>query len=148
MSDTLYANESGSGGAERMAVTESGKEAQLVALGNLCDWLQDNGFRVETKPNASPENDCKWYAYRRLAGEVRDCALNDKPPSLIVLPHLFVLRDRQYSSVEVEITGQVGEPWFRIKAYSIGLDELPAALPEIESSLARAWNALATAAKE
>jgi hypothetical protein len=132
------------GACERMAVTESGKASQRLALGSLCDWLQENDFRVATNNMASQENDCKWYAYRRLIDSARDCALNDKPPSLIVLPHLFSMRDRQYSSVEVEITGQVGEPWFRLKAYGIGLDELPTALPGIEAALVRAWNALAT----
>jgi hypothetical protein len=131
--------------ADRMTVTDAGKAGQQIALGNLCDWLQAHDFRVTTNHHAAQENDCKWYAYRRLGGDVRDCACNDKPPSLIVQPHLFRMRDRQYSSVEVTITGQVAHPWFQIKTYSIGLDELPDALPGIEAALARAWNALAPA---
>lgn len=129
---------------ERMSVTNEGKAAQERALGDLCDWLQENGFRVDTNQMADQTNNCKWYAWRRF-DEARDCECNDKPPSLYVYPHLFTLRDRQYSSVEVKVGGQVGSPWFRVEAYSIGLDELPARLPEVEAALLRAWNALAPA---
>lgn len=126
--------------AEKLAVTSDDKRVQTEAVGDLCDWLQANGFKVHTNHLAPPENDCKWLAWRSLS-DARDCECNDKPPSLIVTPHLFTMRDRQYASVEVSITGQQSD-WFNLKAYSIGLDEVRKALPRLESALTRAWNAL------
>lgn len=131
--------------ADRLAVTDDGKRAQAEAVGALCDWLQDNGFKVGTDNLAAQENECKWYAWRSLPAGARDCECNDKPPSLIVTPHLFTMRDRQYTSVEVGITGQHAGTWFHLKAYSIGVDELPSQLPRIESALTSAWIALAAA---
>jgi hypothetical protein len=126
---------------ERMAVTDDAKMEQARAVGRLCDWLQENGFRVETNHQASIENECKWYAWRQLDG-ARDCDLNEKPPSLIVHPHLLTMRDRQYAGVELSVTGQHAGPWFTLKAYSIGVDELAAHLSQVEGALRRAWAAL------
>lgn len=129
--------------SDRLAVTDEGKASQREAVGVLCDWLQENGFRVETNDLAPQENDCKWYAWRRLLAGARDCECNDKRPSLIVTPSLFTMRDRQHSGVQVSVTGKCRSAWFQIKAYSLGVDELPSRLEEIEAALTRAWNAIA-----
>jgi hypothetical protein len=110
-------------------------------LDDLREWLTANDFNTGPNNLAGQDNGCKWYAWRRLPADSRDCECNDKPPSLIVTPQLYVIRDRQYMSAEVAVTGQLGE-WFQLKAHSVNVGELPAALPGIEAALVRAWNAL------
>jgi hypothetical protein len=127
---------------ERLAVTDDDKADQTTAVQKLRVTLESQGFTTGANNLAGQHNDCRWYAWRRLPAGARDCDCNEKPPSLIVTPHLFSMRDRQYASVEVSVTGQKDNPWFALKAYSIGVDELPESLPQIEAALLRAWNAL------
>ena len=126
--------------ADRIAVTHEGKTSQREALHTLRTKLETLGFTTGQNHQSMPENECRWYAWRPLAGG-RDCECNEKPPSLIVTPYLYTIRDRQYTSTEVAVTGQRGE-WFHIKAYSVNPEALPEALPQIEAAIGRAWNAL------
>lgn len=127
-----------------MAVTTEDQKAQRDSLTNLRVWLVSQGFKASDNHLASRENECRWYAWRRSSIPARRCECNDdrEGVQIVVTPHLFTMRDRQYVSVDVDVTGQFGGPWFKLQAYSLGVDELPEKLPGIEDALVRAWNAL------
>lgn len=85
-----------------------------------------------------------WYAWRRLTN-VPDCQCNDKPPSLVIYPYHVRLQDRDWFSVEIEVTGQIhDERWIKAKLYSVPMDEAIAHLPHAERVLSVVWNSAAT----
>ena len=48
----------------------------------------------------------------------------------------------KWQSAEVDLTGESGGVWFKLTAYGLTIEELRARLPDIESNLVAAWNAL------
>jgi hypothetical protein len=98
------------------------------------------GWRFE-KPMKDTGVD--WHAWRRLT-DATDCACNDKPPSLVLIPYSYSSRGIDYGSAEFEIVGEVAiGRWLTIKAYSVPLDQVMESIPECTDLLRTAWNAAA-----
>jgi hypothetical protein len=108
----------------------------------LKNALAAEGFKIA--PNHLRDSSVGWYAWRQLR-DCPDCALNDKPPSLIVYPYHINHADRDWYSVEFDLSGQLptGE-WLNAKVYSITMDEAIAKIPNAERILVTVWNAAAT----
>ena len=107
-------------------------------------FLSADGFKGAENHMRSRDNRIDWYAYRRTAIPGIECECNEgKALQIVVEPHSYVMPDgREFKSAEVEICGQAGGQWFKLRAYSINADDLPGSLPNIERSLVAAWNAL------
>ena len=116
----------------------------MNGLPDLRDWLTAHGFRVTTNSLGLPGNACDWYAYRRSGIPARSCECNDRQHmQLVVRPYINIDRP-EWSSVEVDVTGEAGGVWFKLQAYSLTVDDLRAKLPAIEAALMAAWNAIPT----
>lgn len=90
------------------------------------------------------ENECNWYAYRRSALPARECECNEgKAMQIVVRPFKYARpTTTAWESAEVDVSGEAGGVWFKLKAYSLTLQELRERLPEIEAQLIGAWNSL------
>lgn len=108
-------------------------------LQDLKAWLEGQGFKTSRQSMSSTGVD--WYAWRKTEAEPH-CATNDKPPQIVITPYAFYQAPNTWESVEVDLTADSGHGWFRLKAYSIKLDELPDNLADIESRLIAAWRGL------
>ncbi len=87
-----------------------------------------------------------WYAYRRLNGAA-DCTCNDRAPCLVIHPYHLRMDDRDWYSVEFEVTGEIsGSQWITSKIYSVGMDQALSQLPGIERVLSSVWNTAAAIA--
>jgi len=116
----------------------------VKGLADLREWLTGQGFRATSDSLGSRDNACDWYAYRRSTIPARPCECNDKPNmQLVVRPYINIDRP-EWSSVEVDVTGEAGGVWFKLQAYSLTVDDLRAKLPAIEAALMAAWNAIPT----
>jgi len=86
----------------------------LIGCDELRTWLIAQGFRVA--PNRVVVQ--PW--------RIEDC---NAP-------------DGAWESAEVEVTGEAGGHWYRLKSYGLKPVELMGRLHEIEAALIAAWNAL------
>jgi hypothetical protein len=85
-----------------------------------------------------------WYAWKRDEA-LAHCTSNKKPASLCITPWTISMPDgRTYSSVQFEVTGQVGgDEWMKLQVYSVPMDQCMAKLPRATALLMAAWNAAA-----
>lgn len=114
----------------------------LYGCDELREWLVTQGFRV-AHDSLSRDNECNWYAYRRITQPTRECEGNaGKPMQLVVWPRKLTHAHGNWESVVVDVTGEAGGTWYKLQAYSLTHDELRERLGEIETSLIAAWNAL------
>lgn len=118
----------------------------MSALDALKTALAAAGFTIDNDPLASRDNDCRWYAWRRLPACVADCECNDRPPSLRVKPSSFVLQGTLHESVTLEVTGEAGGVWFTLSAYTLRPGEVMARLQDVQASLTAAWSILGRSA--
>lgn len=115
---------------------------ELYGCVELREWLAAQGFCV-SHDSLSRDNECNWYACRRIAQPARECECNTgKPMYLLVKPHSFTHPHGNWESAAVDVTGEAGGTWFKLQAYSLKHNELRERLGEIETSLTSAWNAL------
>lgn len=117
---------------------------QLCGLDELREWLEAQGFRTAVDSLGGRDNECNWYAYRRSELPARECECNEgKPMQLVVRPFKYARPTAPaWESAEVDVSGEAGGVWFKLKAYSLPLGELRSRLPEIEARLIAAWNSL------
>lgn len=110
----------------------------------LKNWLKDQGFSFGRSPFQNNMNECKWQAYRISELTARRCESNSEKEGMqiIITPYEFSMNSYHSQSVEVELYGEANGIWWKLLAYSIKPEELESRLPEIESSLIAAWNAL------
>lgn len=105
-------------------------------------WLEAQGFKVETNHLAARDNLTNWHAFRR-APLAAHCETNDHKVQIVVTPHAYHFPGKISSqSVEIDVTGEAGGVWYKLVAYSLKPEEMIAKLPAIEASLVAAWNAL------
>ena len=114
----------------------------MNGLPDLRDWLTAHGFRVTTNSLCLPGNASDWYAYRRSAIPARSCECNDRQTMQLVVRPYINIDIPEWSSVEVDVTGEAGGVWYKLQAYSLNPDELREKLPAIEDALMAAWNAI------
>jgi hypothetical protein len=118
----------------------------LIGCDELRTWLIAQGFRVAPNSLRHDGNGCDWYAYKRSAIPARECECNDgKPMQVVVQPWRIEdcnAPDGAWESAEVEVTGEAGGHWYRLKSYGLKPVELMGRLHEIEAALIAAWNAL------
>lgn len=120
------------------------QQTKFYGCDGLRYWLASCGFRIA--PSSSYcGNACNWYAYRRSELPARECECNDGKPAQIVINPYEIVGNEQ---VEVDLIGEYGGVWYKLKAYSLSSDDLRARLPDVEASLVRAWNALKPSAQE
>ena len=132
----------------RMTGHPEPEKPRLTGCDNLRAWLATQGFQFSEDGLRNRDNACNWYAYRRSAIPARECELNEgKRMQLVVKPHRYRLDGRDFESVEVDVCGEAGGVWFKLKAYSLKPNELQERLGDAEASLIAAWNALRTSAK-
>ena len=110
-------------------------------LDNLRKWLAKNGFTICENTGRSDYNEAEWHAYRSLPS-ARECETNGPKIALWVKP--YVSSAINYEHCEVDITGEAAGLWFNLRVYRAKPDEVMSRLPEIETKLVAAWNALAT----
>ena len=108
-------------------------------LDHLQEWLINDGFTICENAGRSDYNEADWHAYRRLPS-ARECEQNGSNIALWVKP--YVSSAINYEHCEVDITGESAGIWFNLRAYMAKPDEIMSRLPEIETKLAAAWNAL------
>ncbi len=117
-----------------------------MTLYELRAWLESEGFRTAENHLRDRINAATWYAYRRSKLPARRCECNDdkEGAQICVYPSdLRSLTGRDDTiSVEVELCGEAGGDWYKLRAYGFKLEELPAKLDDIERRLVCAWNAL------
>lgn len=109
-------------------------------LDQFQEWLVNNYFTILENTGRSDYNEADWHAYRSLPS-ARECETNGPKIALWIKPYEHSALD--YKSCEAEITGKADDLWFYLKVYAEKPDELMIRLPEIETKLMAAWNALA-----
>lgn len=67
---------------------------ELYGCDELREWLTAQGFRV-AHDDLNRDNECNWYAYRRIALPARECECNtgkpnDSPNQTIECPWVVV----------------------------------------------------------
>ena len=114
--------------------------------------LEAAGWVINRNSVAEEWNGCNWYAWQRQRIDGPDCECNDKPPGLMVWPHVFsaefVRRHNVPSnngSVELELCGELGGNWLKFRAYSLTPAEFFDSLPLASRQLSAAWRAAAEA---
>ena len=111
---------------------------------DLRKWFKSNGFSISLN-QINSQNQCNWYAYRGTIHSARECESNEgKNIQIVVRPFelLHTFNVDKWQSAEVDLTGESGGVWFKLTAYGLNHDCLRARLPDIESNLVAAWNAL------
>lgn len=117
--------------------------AQFEGLPDLRADLESAGFRLAHNNLAFRDNWCNWYAYRPSSIEAPECECNEgKRIQIIVYPHEFDAGDIVAKGAEVEVCGEAGGRWYKLRCYSINADKLVQCLPDIEASLIAAWSAI------
>jgi hypothetical protein len=82
-----------------------------------------------------------WYAYRRLIGG-KDCACNDKPPTLTIKPWDQEFSGHRFQSAEFSVRGQLSDgKWVEFQVYSIKYDDVLSQADKCTKILCTAWNA-------
>ena len=113
--------------------------------------LHDAGWNISGNNMAAKHNGCNWYAWQRQRIDGPDCECNDKPPGLIVWPHVFSDEFRRKhdnlpkngGSVEIELTGERAGLWLKFRVYSITPAEFFDRLPLASRQLVAAWRSAA-----
>ncbi len=106
--------------------------------------LAEQGFKFSQ--DRLRDTGIDWYAYRRLNGAA-DCTCNDRAPCLVIHPYHLRMDDRDWYSVEFEVTGEIqGGTWINSKMYSVPMNEALDKLPHIERVLSSVWNTAAAIA--
>ena len=120
------------------------KVRPLLGAEELRGWLTEQGFRCAENPLRYPENGCNWYAYRRSELSARVCECNDDKPGMqiVVTPSEMTLNDTTHRGVEIELRGEANGVWWKMTAYSLKPEDVPAKLADVERALIAAWNAL------
>lgn len=113
-----------------------------VVLGQLRDWLEQQGFYIEENKLYGQINDCNWYAWRRSKLDTRACDHNGPKIQIVLTPYSYEYGGTRWETVKVDITGKHNGIWYRLQAYSLSPAELMARLDEIETALVSAWNSL------
>ncbi len=113
-----------------------------VEINQLKDWLVGQRFKIGEQPIRNEMNKCEWYAWRRITLPVRECECNGQKLVFVVNPYLYDINGQLFGTIEVDITGEAGSVWWKLQAYSIEFEEFMERMPEIESALVNAWNAL------
>ena len=126
-------------GLNQIGMAQENDNMKFHGLDNLRKWLAKNGFTIFENAGRSDYNEADWHASRRLRS-ARECETNGQKIALWVKP--YVSSAINYESCEVDITGESAGLWFNLRAYMAKPDELMSRLPEIESKLVAAWNAL------
>ena len=89
--------------------------------------LQAQGWRGEVGTLGAPY----VWAPREARAGLRRCECNDKPPLLVVRWSCF----SGAPSYEVEICGEQDGQWLKLTAYSLGAEQIDAAIARVR----RAW---------
>lgn len=106
----------------------------------LCAALTQAGWSFGA---SSVNSGVSWYAYRRLIG-AKDCACNDKPPTLVIQPYEFRIDDMTHCSVQIEIRGQLSNGHLvEFTVYGVKYDEVLPKMDEFKNILKTAWDAVA-----
>lgn len=121
--------------------------SEFTGLDDLRYWLSSAGFKIYEDNLRSRENLCNWYACRKIKSECRECETNEgKRLQIIASPYLIdhSFRGEHFcsASVQLSITGEAKDVWYKLMAYSLSPDELRERLDEIEGRLVAAWSAL------
>mgnify|MGYP006977227004 FL=1 len=116
-----------------------GVTMKFRCLDHLQECLEKNGFTICENTGRSDYNEAEWHAYRRLSS-ARECEMNGSKIALWVKP--YVSSAINYENCEADITGESAGLWFNLRVYMAKPDEVMSRLPEIESKLVAAWNAL------
>lgn len=116
----------------------------LYGADELRDWLASEGFRCAGDPLHHRDNECNWYGYRRSAIPARACECNSDKPGMqiVVKPSVITINGTRHSSAEVELCGEAGGEWWKLSAYGLRTEDVPAKLSGVEAALVAAWNAL------
>lgn len=115
---------------------------ELTGCNDTRQWLLSAGFKVcHTEPR--PYSNCNWYAYKRTEMDAPECECNEgKGTQIVVNPYETDITGTTHQRAEIDVTGEAGGVWYRLKAYSLNASRLPESLPTIERSLVAAWSAL------
>ena len=117
--------------------------SESITISQLRIWLELRGFSFAKNSFADKTNVAAWYAWRRTSIKpVRECECNGAKIQIVLRPYSHNRDSKTWESVEVDVTGEASDIWFKLTAYSLSPDELVDRLDEIEASLVRAWNAL------
>lgn len=110
---------------------------------NIELFLKEQGYSF-SKDSSNNLNQCGWYAYKRSDMLARPCECNDnKQIQLVIYPYKNTHNGNTYESLEVDITGEYKNQWFKLSCYSLSPLDFYQRHKEIETSLINAWNALA-----
>jgi hypothetical protein len=116
--------------------------------------LEAAGWRIGRDSLKAAGNVCNWYAWKRGGIDGPDCECNDKPPSLMVWPHLFdgawadAHNVKNTGSVTLEICGERGGQWLKFHVYSLTPAVFFDRLALASAQLTAAWRAAAEVTAE
>lgn len=103
--------------------------------------LVENGFSISQDPLS--HRGVSWYAWRPMVGAAH-CKLNDKAPSLCILPWRIPFHEQPLDSVEAEVRGETqSDLSLSLRVYAVSPELVIDLLPTIEKTLKQAWNAVA-----
>ena len=124
----------------------SNKKTTYNGMPELQEFLTGIGFSLYQGflDIGSTNNQCNWYAYRRVEQEAPLCTCNEKPVQIVVTPHACYFPNGVYSeSVSVELCAQSNhEDWWELNCYGISVETLKTSLDSIEKRLVAAWKAV------
>ncbi len=110
---------------------------------SLQEWLIADGYRLTQNVFNKENNQCDWYAHRRVRHPAVFCECNDERDlQVVVNPFCFHSHGIDHESVEMEVTGEAGGQWYQLKAYGIRQDDFEEKIRQAELSLVQAWNNL------
>lgn len=108
----------------------------------LKEILISMGYTVKFNPLNSEYNECDWYAYRGFSS-TRKCECNEKKDiQVVIYPYEYSKRGIYGQKVEIDLTGQFNEVWWKLQSYSINWDEIKDKHDSIVKSLISAWEHL------
>lgn len=112
-----------------------------VNINDLKQALAAHGFGIQS----TGDGESPWVAYRRTHIPARSCECNSdkRNVQVVVRPTEFQVRESEFKSAAIDVTGEFGGRWFKLECYGVKYEEVLDSLPEIERALVRAWNALA-----
>ena len=114
-----------------------------MTLDELRTHLEASGWKIAPNPLRSDSNGATWYAYRRTTLPARECECNDgKPMQAVIWPHHLIVNGDVWHSAEIEVCGEAGGRWYKLRAYGMQPGEAADGLADVEAALIRAWNAL------
>ncbi len=114
-----------------------------MTLNELRETLLADGWNMAKNSIRYTGNDADWYAWKRLNGAM-NCAENNRPPSLVIMPYRIEKDSIEYESVDFQVTGRMDwGQWVKFQLYGVAFEDVMATINVAQNTLLYVWNAAA-----